>query len=339
MAQSHRLTHRPFAGPRDLASMQALVRDRYAAALAQGVRPHDAPWYPSPSDLAWQSCITNQPNLAEVVELWFEGETLLGFVWHSHDEAEITLQWHARELYPLLLEWAEQRALQAQGAAADDKPATLSLPVFARDLPIRALLGARGYAQTTRTPMLDHLFDLTGALPARPLLPAGFSVRALAGAREIGARVSVHRAAFAPSRMTAAKHLCAMHASAYRPDLDLVVQAPGPPPALSPEDEGNAGDLCFAAFALVWYDEANRRGVFEPVGCRPEFQRRGLASALLIEGMHRLQALGATHAWIGAWGDSPGAKTYQALGGIPAQQHDFFTRTLVSAPSAVITST
>jgi hypothetical protein len=51
----------------------------------------------------------------------------------------------------------------------------------------------------------------------------------------------------------------------------------------------------------------------------------------MIEGMHLLQALGATHAWVGAHGDSPGAKTYRALGGFPAQRYDIYTRLLRQA--------
>ena len=43
--------------------------------------------------------------------------------------------------------------------------------------------------------------------------------------REI-ARVNVHRAAFAPSRMTTTKHRAVMAAPTYRPELDLYFHQP-----------------------------------------------------------------------------------------------------------------
>ena len=65
----------------------------------------------------------------------------------------------------------------------------------------------------------------------------------------------------------------------YRPDLDLVAIAP-------------SGEV--AAFTTIWYDDATHCGEFEPVGTMPEHQRKGLASALMYEGMRRLKQLGAT---------------------------------------------
>jgi mycothiol synthase len=76
-----------------------------------------------------------------------------------------------------------------------------------------------------------------------------------------------------------------------------------------------APDGTFAAFTIVWLDDANQIGLFEPVGCHPEHQRRGLASAVMLEGMRRLQQAGATVAHVlSAADDSPGAHLYRALG-------------------------
>jgi len=112
---------------------------------------------------------------------------------------------------------------------------------------------------------------------AEPPLPAGYMIRHIQSDADIAERAAVHRAAFAPSKMTEAIHRAVMTAPTYRADLDLVVVAPD-------------GD--FAAFALVWYDAANYFGTFEPVGCHPDHQRKGLARAVLREGMRRVQRLG-----------------------------------------------
>jgi predicted N-acetyltransferase YhbS len=133
----------------------------------------------------------------------------------------------------------------------------------------------------------------------RPL-PPGYRLGHVASDAEVPARVEVHRAAFAPSRMTVEKHRCVRAAPMHRDDLDLVVEAP---------------DGSFAAFTHVWYDAETRTGLFEPVGCHPDHQRRGLAGAVMVEGMRRLRDLGATYAYVGSWrDDSPGALLYRALG-------------------------
>ncbi len=65
----------------------------------------------------------------------------------------------------------------------------------------------------------------------------------------------------------------------------------------------------------MWFDEANRVGVFEPVGCHPDFQRRGLAKAVMIEGLRRLQALGAQTACVLDWHDDVApARLYDQMG-------------------------
>jgi ribosomal protein S18 acetylase RimI-like enzyme len=110
----------------------------------------------------------------------------------------------------------------------------------------------------------------------------------------------VHRDAFAPSRMTAAKHRAVMAAPTYRQDLDLVVEAP---------------DGSLAAFSIVWFDEVNGIGVFEPVGTHSAHRRLGLGAAVMREGMRRLQALGAHTAYVNTGGHTRAANAlYEATG-------------------------
>jgi predicted N-acetyltransferase YhbS len=135
--------------------------------------------------------------------------------------------------------------------------------------------------------------------PETQALPPGYRIRAVAGEEDIEARVAVHRAAFHPSRMTVAKHLAVMNSPTYRRDLDLVAIAP---------------DGVFAAYTIAWYDETNAMGIFEPVGCHPDYQRRGLAGAVMREGLRRLYDLGARVAHVNSWReDSPGAALYRSL--------------------------
>ena len=64
-------------------------------------------------------------------------------------------------------------------------------------------------------------------------------------------------------------------------DLDLVAVAP---------------DGSFGAYVGIAYDDANRRGILEPVCTHPDHRRHGLARALILEGLTRLEARGAVDA-------------------------------------------
>jgi hypothetical protein len=67
----------------------------------------------------------------------------------------------------------------------------------------------------------------------------------------------------------------------YRGSLDCVVEAP---------------DGRFAAYVLVWPDDENGVGLFEPVGTRGEFRRRGLGAAVCTFGLQRLHEEGMRRA-------------------------------------------
>jgi GNAT superfamily N-acetyltransferase len=67
-------------------------------------------------------------------------------------------------------------------------------------------------------------------------------------------------------------------------DLKIVVEAP----------DGN-----FAAFCGMFYEPTGRFGYVEPVATVPEYRRKGLGKAAVLEGIRRCGALGATHAYVG----------------------------------------
>jgi ribosomal protein S18 acetylase RimI-like enzyme len=118
---------------------------------------------------------------------------------------------------------------------------------------------------------------LDGVIPASDL-PPGYRIRPLRGHADLSARVEVHRAAFAPSRMALEKYERLMTLPLYRLEDDLVVEGP---------------DGRFAAFALAWWDPVAQVGEFEPVGTHPDHQRRGLGKALLSHALRRYRSLGA----------------------------------------------
>jgi len=124
-----------------------------------------------------------------------------------------------------------------------------------------------------------------------PQLPDGFRLRTMRElSRDIAARVKVHQASWREfgTRVTDLTYRRVMNTWPHRDDLDLVVEGP---------------DGRLVAFALAWYDDANRVGEFEPVGTDPRFRRQGFGRAVNLFGLQRLRDVGATHAIVGCRGD------------------------------------
>lgn len=83
-------------------------------------------------------------------------------------------------------------------------------------------------------------------------------------------------------------------APGYRPELDLSLV--------------NASEEV-VVFCNIFVDEANRIGIFEPVGTHPDHRRQGLGSAVIHEGLNRMRELGMHKAYTG-----PMQPFYQELG-------------------------
>jgi ribosomal protein S18 acetylase RimI-like enzyme len=116
---------------------------------------------------------------------------------------------------------------------------------------------------------------------------------------ELERRVLVHRAAFAPARLTRESYRDLMQSAGYRNELDVVVEAP---------------DGVFAGFALGWLDSSSGIGQIEPVGTDPKHRGKGLARAATTELVRRLHARGATQITLSTHSDSLVQSLYHELG-------------------------
>jgi ribosomal protein S18 acetylase RimI-like enzyme len=144
---------------------------------------------------------------------------------------------------------------------------------------------------------------------AKPSPVDGFEIRPLQGEHEHAARADAARLAFASTlepEVHRARYLRFMRSPAYVLEHDLVAVAP---------------DGTIASFAIYWQDDELSLAQFEPVGTHPEFQRRGLARALLHEGLTRLAAAGIKRARVMTGGANERAiSTYLAAGFEPVDQ-------------------
>lgn len=120
-------------------------------------------------------------------------------------------------------------------------------------------------------------------------LPQGFQIRAIKGIEEAEAIASTHRAAFGTEYMTTENRLIIMSTEEYDPTLDLVVIAP---------------DETIAAYCTCSANEQEKEGWTDPVATHPNYQRKGLAKALLLKGMQMLKERGMESAKLGTRGDN-----------------------------------
>ncbi|MFC7620746.1 GNAT family N-acetyltransferase [Microlunatus sp. GCM10028923] len=88
----------------------------------------------------------------------------------------------------------------------------------------------------------------------------------------------------------------------YDPALDLAVVT----------DDGRV-----AGYSLYWFDPVTRVGLVEPMRVEDEFQRRGVATAMLLEGVDRLARRGAER--IKVFGPESGRTVYRTAGFRPGQ--------------------
>jgi mycothiol synthase len=207
------------------------------------------------------------------------------------------------ELHPDYRHLEEEMVFWAEGHLAEVEEGggrRLRWYVHDYDTPRRRLLAERGYAESPEWGTARRLRLGTRPLPSPEMAP-GYTLREtrpdLADDQGIA---DLLNAAFGRTAHTAAEFRgFTATAPSFRRDLDLVAEAPG-------------GSL--AAYVGITWDPGNRRGIFEPVCTHPDHRRRGLARALMQEGLRRLQALGALNCHVETGDMAPANALYEAVG-------------------------
>lgn len=268
-----------------------LMRRLLVESLARG----GLPVYATIGNLDWWRVAEDDPRSIYQTRMWFDGERLAAFAWPIEGQVDILVHPDYPRLHAIALAWSEEhfREISPEG---DVTPWVAW--AFTHDAARVAALESRGYRRTERGLVLYSQPVPDPAPP--PILPDGYVIRAVEGAAEVEKRVAVQRAAFESTWMTAERHDRVRNSPTYRPELDIVVVAP---------------DSNFAAFALLWFDEANRIGILEPLGVSVAFQRLGLGRAVIAEGLRRLAALGARVACVETGIEhQPARRLYEAAG-------------------------
>lgn len=117
-------------------------------------------------------------------------------------------------------------------------------------------------------------------------IPAGFTVRSLAGESDVEAYVALHQSAFESKSMSIEWRGRTLQHPHYTPDLDVVIESP---------------DRRLAAFCIGWldrFDDSPLRGQIEPLGCHVDFRRYALGRVALAEVLRRMQSMGVRDIYV-----------------------------------------
>jgi len=276
---------RDYAGPEDLRAMQTLVQACWRRTS-----------YLHIGDLAWQR-YPRAPSADWPTRLWFEGEDVVAWVWSwreadAPDDADqfyVLVRPDHAALYDEVLDWAE----------ATNPGRALGATAFEHDTLLVRTLARRGYRPRQQGPFGLHTFRDLADIP-EPVLPTGFRVLSMVEIGDVPRKVAGHCASWSRlanydraepplvSDMTVERYHEMMQTWPYRPELDFGVEGPN-------------GRI--VASCTTWLDQANRVGLFEPVGVDPEFRRLGLSRAMCFAALRALRRAGANLATVKPRGD------------------------------------
>lgn len=288
---------RAFRDDCDLAAMRSI--------LIAGRQHASATYYVHIGDLDWWLFYLMGDDWRAQVLLWDDpvtGETI-GWSLFSPAFSAFDVFVHPRELgtarWETIVRRTAQQLLSIMRERGGQRIATMW--VGADDRRYRELLKQLGLKQTSY--VLHMLARPLDAGIAAPTLPSRFTARASRGIDDADRRATAGHAAFSSLlsiEQYQANYRRFVTSPVYRPDLDRLIVAP---------------DGQVAAFALAWLDPTNRVGLLEPVGAHPAFQRRGLATAVVIDALRALHAHGMHTAIVGTESDNPAAlRLYESVG-------------------------
>ena len=290
------LEPRPYRAPADL--------DRMRALLVEGRKANNCAYYVHVGDVNWWLFYPNQEkDFPERIFLWEDGGQVIGWSLFSPRDRAFDVFVHPAEhgsaRAESMFEWTVDR-MEAL-AKKLGHPDIRTFWVFEDDAVLAVLLQKHGFARTGDD-MVYLARPLADPIPA-PALPEGYTVRPVEGEHEVQKRAAASHAAFR-SRLTFEqywpRYLSFMQSSVYEADRDMAVVAP---------------DGWFAAFCIYWLDPVNRVGLFEPVGTHPDFQKRGLGKALMLETLRRMRGRDMATAIVCAEEHNPAAvRLYESVG-------------------------
>jgi len=296
------ITSRLFSDEQDLHLLKQFITDLWS----DGSDHH----YFHLGDLIWQIYQNTIFDPYQNIRIWQnDAGQLLGFAMFDVTRTAFSaaFQVHPRHhenntLYDAMVHWIDERTHETENS---DDPVwsapgrdTIWTGAYEDDVALSHALERHGFVRG-EVSMLHMSQSLNYSIDI-PILPAGWQVRHVAGEHEFEERAAIHRDVWHPSRVTLESYQRMRTIPGYTPELDLV--------AVSPTGT-------FASYCICWLDATNKCGEFEPVGTRAAFRGQRIGKAVMLEGLRRLQARGATTVIVATnYGNEAAIKLYESVG-------------------------
>jgi predicted N-acetyltransferase YhbS len=218
--------------------------------------------------------------------VWESIGGVVGVAHFEHRPGQIFFQVHPdfRHLKPEMLEYAERYL------SVGDSDSKLKIEIWVNDFDVKfqSIVQERGYRLVEGIKDFWSIFEIHSPFPVIKL-PDGFRLQSLADANDLN---KLHRVlwrgfdhAGEPPVDELAGRERMQSAPNYRKDLNIVAVAP----------DGN-----YASYCGMWQDHTNSIANVEPVCTDPDYRRMGLGTAVVLEGIRRCGAEGATIATVGS---------------------------------------
>lgn len=269
---------RPYSSEADYLALHQLIIQKFADPKRR--------FYPSLGDLDYNRSFGGDAFLEKLIICALQDGTIIGAVWPGHYRILycVTGPEHVH-LEDDIFAWAEQHY---SGPSLEDRSGQeVYIWGYPEDQIRSTILRNRGYVQHTWY-MYSGVIDLETVVIPEPRFPEGFTVRSIESEDLLQkVRIMSGSAGLTEPNMDIYHRL--MSSPTYQQNLDLVVTAP------TNEVVG---------FANIWHDNQNRIAIIEPFGTVESHRRKGLATNLLYESMHRLKNMGVEKLYInhgGLW--------------------------------------
>lgn len=230
------------------------------------------------------------------IGVWEDSRKIVGAVHYEHKLGEAFFEIHPGYTH-LKLEMLKHAEKYLYGKTEDGRR---YLKAFINDFDneFETLIKSCGYEKDAT--LGRHMSQLKIPQPFRPVtpLPDGFELKSLADDNDLAKLDRCLWRGFnhgdEPPTIDYAGRKKMQSVPHYRKDLNIIIVAP----------DGN-----FIAYAGLWFEAMNKYAYVEPVCTDPDYRRRGLGKAAVLEGVRRCGELGARVAYVGA--DRP---FYQSMG-------------------------
>jgi ribosomal protein S18 acetylase RimI-like enzyme len=223
--------------------------------------------------------------------VWEDSGNIVGIAHYEHKLGEAFFEVHADyiSLKPAMLDYAEKNLYGESG----DGRRFIRVWVNDFDQDFTELVMSSGY-QKDDTPVRP-MSQLKISLPFRPdiTLPEGFQLKSLAEDNNLEKLDRVLYRGFnhgdeppsADREARCKERQKQQSVPGYRKDLNIVIVAP---------------DGQFVAYSGTWIVANHKYAYIEPVCTDPDYRRRGLGKAAVLEGVRRCVELGTRVAYVGS---------------------------------------